>query len=188
MFDGDQRALADICRVEAVKGLASTNHAVSHVLRTPIAAEVRSGRTLTNLSTAARIRCFEALAAKPPDWLVNDMDSADAYWHWMIVAAGGHDALIARAADFLEMHQSSPRRKRSLPTADRSALFAAYFRIMQPTGGHRGRPRAHVDDRAAPITAGAILRRQRSLKTVRYLAGQMQWLHEASIGTGVRHT
>jgi Zn ribbon nucleic-acid-binding protein len=65
-----ERAIVDICRVESVGGLAKTSDAVSRVLRTPVAAEVRSGRTLTNLPTAARICCFEALAAKPPNWLV----------------------------------------------------------------------------------------------------------------------
>jgi hypothetical protein len=132
-----ERAIADICRVEAARGSANTSDVVSRVLRMPVAAEVRGGRTLTNLSTAARNRCFEALAAKPPDWLVNDMEDADAYRRRMIVAAGGHDALIARFADFLDAHQRSPRRKRSPPVAGRSALFAAYFRIMQPGSGHR---------------------------------------------------
>lgn len=80
-----ERAIADICRVESVKGSAKTSDAVSRVLRTPAAANIRSGRTLTNLSTAARVGCFEALAAKPLDWLVNDMDGADAYRRWMIV-------------------------------------------------------------------------------------------------------
>lgn len=127
-------AIADVCRVETAKGSAKTNDAVSRVLRMPVAAEVRTGRTLTNLSTAARIRCFEALAARPPDWLVNDKGGAEAYRRWMIVAAGGHDALIARFTDFLETHQGSRRRKRPPPAADRSALFAAYVRVMQPSG------------------------------------------------------
>ncbi len=48
----------------------------TRVLREPVAADVRSTRTLTNLSSAARIRCFEA---KLPDRLVKDMDDADAY-------------------------------------------------------------------------------------------------------------
>lgn len=134
-----ERAIADICRVESAMGSTKTNDAVSRVLSMPVAAEVRSGRTLTNLSTAARIRCFEALAAKPPDWLLNNMDAAGAYRRWMIVTAGGHEALISRFADFLDMHQGSRRRKRPPPVADRTALFAAYFRIMQPGSGHRGR-------------------------------------------------
>ena len=137
-----ERAIADICRVESVRDSARTSDAVSRVLRTPVTAGVRSGMTLTNLSTAARIRCFEALAAKPPDWLVNDMEGADAYRRWMIVAAGGHEAMIARFADFLETHQGSPRRKRLPPAADRSALFTAYFRIMQSGSHHRGRQSA----------------------------------------------
>lgn len=127
-----ERAIADICRVESARGSPKTNDAVSRVLRTPVAAEARSGRTLTNLSTAARIRCFEALAAKPPDWLMNNMDGAGAYRRLMIVAAGGHEALISRFTDFLDTHQGSRRRKRPPPVADRSALFAAYFRVMQP--------------------------------------------------------
>jgi hypothetical protein len=143
-----ERAIADICRVEAASGSPKTSDAVFRVLSMPAAADVRSGRTLTNLSTAARIRCFDALAAKPPDWLVNDTNSADAYRRWMIVAAGGHEALISRFADFLEAHQRSPRRKRSPPAADRLALFAAYFRVMRPggvrasAGSHRARPPA----------------------------------------------
>lgn len=143
-----ERAIGDICRVEATRGSTKTSDAVSCVRRAPVAADVRSGRTLTNLSSAARIRCFEVLAAKPPDWLVNDMDRAGAYRRWMIVAAGGHEALIERFADFLETYQGSPRRKRSPPAADRSALFAAYLRVMQPGGvrasarSRRGQPQA----------------------------------------------
>lgn len=131
-----ERAIADICRVETARGSANTSDAVSRVMRMPVAAEVRSGRTLTNLSTAARIRCFEALAAKPPDWLVNEMEDADAYRRRMIVAAGGHDALIARFADFLQKHQSTRRMKRLPPeNANRPALFEAYRRIMSRAQG-----------------------------------------------------
>lgn len=131
-----ERAIADICRVEAAKGSAKTSDAVSRVLRTPVVADVRSGRTLTNLSTAARIRCFEALAAKPPEWLVKDMDTADAYRRWMIVAAGGHEALISRFVEFLEKHQGSPRPKRfQVVGADRRALFRAYLKIMVARDG-----------------------------------------------------
>ncbi|MFC3721921.1 hypothetical protein [Neoaquamicrobium sediminum] len=121
--------------MEAVRSSARTSDAVSRVLRIPVAAEVRSGRTLTNLSTAARIRCFEVLAAKPPDWLVKDMDTADAYRRWMIVAAGGHDALIKRFADYLNKHQArrrSSRRPRP-PGAELADLLTAYVRVA----GHR---------------------------------------------------
>lgn len=50
----------------------------------------------------------------------------------MIVTVGGHEAMIARFADFLETFQGSPRRKRLPPAADRSGLFAAYVRIIHP--------------------------------------------------------
>lgn len=126
-------AITDICRLESAKGSAVVGDAISRVLRAPGAAvSIRSARTLTNLSTAARIRCFEALAAMPPEWLVEDMDGAGAYRRWMIVAAGGHQALIARFVDFLEEHQGSPRRKRLPPAnASRSTLFDAYERLMR---------------------------------------------------------
>lgn len=144
-----ERAIADICRVESAKGSAKIGDAVSCVLRAPVAADVRSARTLTNLSTAARIRCFEALAAKSPDWLVQDMDGAGAYRRSIIVAAGGHEAMIARFANFLCKHQCSPKQKRSPPpAADRRSLFEAYLRVMHPRGGRasvrsrKGRPPA----------------------------------------------
>ena len=141
-----ERAIADICRVESVRGSARTNDAVSRVLRTPIAAEVRSGRTLTNLSTAARIRCFEALAAKPPDWLVNDMDTVDAYRRRTIVAAGGHDALISRFADFLDEHQARPRSSRRPipPSADLADLLTAYVRVAGHRTGRAAKQRGQI--------------------------------------------
>jgi len=75
------------------------------------------------------------------------MDDAAAYRRWMIVAAGGHEALIARVADFLETHQGAPRRKRSPPAANRSGLFAAYFGVMQ-----RGNARASTRGNCNSIT------------------------------------
>ncbi|MBA8907497.1 TniQ family protein [Aminobacter ciceronei] len=126
-----ERAIADICRVESAMGSTKTSDAVSRVLRAPAAADARSRRTLKNLSTAERIRCFEALAAKPLDWLVNNMDATGAYRRWMIVAAGGHEAMIARFADFLEQHQTRSKPRRFCqPDADLSGLLTAYTRMM----------------------------------------------------------
>ncbi|MER9580712.1 hypothetical protein [Mesorhizobium sp. M0276] len=119
--------------MDTAKGLIKISDAVARVLRAPVAAEVRSARTLTNLSSAARIRCFEALASKPPDWLVKDMDGADACRRWMILAAGSHEALIARFADFLEGHQAAPRPKRT-PSVKADRSFGAYVRLMHAVG------------------------------------------------------
>jgi hypothetical protein len=139
-----ERAIADICRVELAKGSAAISDVVSRVLRAPIVADIRSARTLTNLSSTARIRCFENLSAIPHDWLVTDRDVATIHRHSMILAAGGHEALIARFANFLEKHQSSPRLERCPPTgADRPALLDAYWRVIhaaferQEVGGTR---------------------------------------------------
>ena len=126
-----ERAIADICRVEAVKSSTKTSDAVTRVQRMPIAAEVRSGRTLTNLSTAARIRCFEALALIYPDWLVDETNHARGYRRLMIVAAGGHESMITRFADFLERHQARSKPRRFCkPDADLADLLTAYTRMM----------------------------------------------------------
>ena len=126
-----ERAIADTFRVESAIGSTKASDAVSRVLRAPAAADVRSRRTLTNLSSAARIRCFETLALKYPDWLVNDTNRARGYRRLMIVAAGGHEAMITRFADFLERHQARSKPRRFCqPDADLADLLTAYTRMM----------------------------------------------------------
>lgn len=126
-----ERAIADICRVEAAIGSTKTSDTVSRVLRAPAAAAVRSRRTLTNLSSAARIRCFEALALIYPDWLVDETNHARGYRRLMIVAAGGHESMITRFADFLERHQARSKPRRFCkPDADLADLLTAYTRMM----------------------------------------------------------
>ncbi|NGO55453.1 hypothetical protein G6N73_31160 [Mesorhizobium camelthorni] len=129
-----ERAIDDICRVEVAKGSPPINGLVSRLLRAPVAADVTSAKTLTNLSTSARIRCFESLAAKPDDWLAADKDATIAHRRRLILAAGGHDRLIARFTDLLEKHQDSLRPKRSSPPGtDLPVLLTAYARIMTGT-------------------------------------------------------
>jgi hypothetical protein len=92
------------------------------------AADIGSARTLANLSTTARIRCFGELAAKPLDWLVTDKDAAVAHRRWMIAAAGGHDRFIACFANFLDKHQARPRSTcPTRPSAELADLLAAYI-------------------------------------------------------------
>lgn len=137
-----ERVIHDIYRVELAKGLPAVGDLISRLLRAPVAANVTGAKSLTRLSTAARIRCLERLASNPHDWLTNGKDAGAAYPRCMIVAAGGHEELIARFADFLERHQGSPRRKRSPPLgADRSALIAAYWRVMHAEGPRRSKNR-----------------------------------------------
>ncbi|MER9889115.1 TniQ family protein [Mesorhizobium sp. M0114] len=130
-----ERAIDDICRLEVAKGSPPINGLVSRLLRAPVVADVTSAKTLTNLSTSARIRCFESLAAKPDDWLAADEDTTITHRRRLILAAGGHDRLIARFTDLLEKQQDSLRPKRSSPpSTDLPALLTAYARIM--TGTH----------------------------------------------------
>lgn len=138
-----ERAIADICRVASATGSAATSDdIVSRVLRAPAVADIGFMATLKNLSTAARIRCFELLAAKSLDWLVTDKDTATAHRRRMILAAGGHDELIARFADFLDKHQTRPRSMRStLPCAGLADVLTAYLRVA----GDRTTLKSHRD-------------------------------------------
>ncbi|MER8784344.1 TniQ family protein [Mesorhizobium sp. M1006] len=125
-----ERAIADICRVESATDSAATIDVVSRVLRAPVGADIGLGGTLTNLSTAARIRCFNQLAAKRLDWLVTHEDAAVAHRRRIILAAGGHDELIARFADFLGKHQTRPRSMcPPQPCAGLADVLTAYLRV-----------------------------------------------------------
>ncbi|AOO85098.1 TniQ family protein [Bosea vaviloviae] len=134
-----ERSIEDICRVELAKRPASVGDLISRLLGAPVAADLTSAKSLTNLSASMRIRCFERLASDPHDWLITDKDVGAAYWRRMILAAGGHQELIARFADALEKQQGSPRPKRSPPEgADLSSLLEAYWR-MHAEGPRRGK-------------------------------------------------
>ncbi|RVC84037.1 hypothetical protein EN745_00385 [Mesorhizobium sp. M4A.F.Ca.ET.022.05.2.1] len=124
-----ERSIDDICRVEMAKGSTTIGDLTSRLLRAPIIAGVSLGKTLTNLSTSSRIRCFEWLADKHVSWLTEDEDDAVARRRRLVLAAGGHDRLIAHFADFMDKHQASPRSVRSPSTgADLAALLEAYSR------------------------------------------------------------
>lgn len=137
-----ERAIADICRVESGTGSAATSDVVSRVLRAPAVAGIGSASTLKNLSTAARIRCFQLLAAKSLDWLVTDKDAATTHRRRMIRVAGSHAELIARFADFLDKHQTRPRSMRpTLPSAGLADVLTAYMRVA----GDRTTSKRHRD-------------------------------------------
>ncbi|MGB3388585.1 MAG: TniQ family protein [Pseudaminobacter sp.] len=141
-----ERAIVDMWRVESVKGSLVTTDLIPRLLRAPVAIGVTGAKSLTSLSTSARIRCLEQLASYPHDWLISSKDAGAAYRRFMILAAGSHEMLMARFADFLERHQGSPRPKHSPPaSADRSALLQAYLRVMEavdarPSGESRRGP------------------------------------------------
>ncbi len=123
-----EHVIADIFTVESAKRLAEASDVILRVQRAAAAADIGSARTLANLSTTARIRCFGELAAKPLDWLVTDKDAAVAHRRWMIAAAGGHDRFIACFANFLDKHQARPRSTcPTRPSAELADLLAAYI-------------------------------------------------------------
>jgi hypothetical protein len=168
-----ERATTDICRVEAAKGSAAMSEFVSRVLRATAVASTGSARTLTNLPAAARIRCFEHLAAKPLDWLVTDKDAAVEHRRRMILAAGGHDELIAGFADFLDKHQTRPRRQSTIqPGAGFADLLTAYLRVAgdrTSSRSHRGLPVPRTWNRAGgSCDAGPSTRPGRRQRLGRY--------------------
>ncbi|WP_287331914.1 TniQ family protein [Mesorhizobium sp.] len=124
-----ERSIDDICKVEMAKGSMMIGDLTSRLLGAPVVAGVSLGKTLTNLSTSSRIRCFEWLADKPVSWLMTDEDDAVARRRRLVLAAGGHDRLIPHFSDFMDKHQGSPMSVRSPPTgADLAALLEAYSR------------------------------------------------------------
>lgn len=126
-----ERAIADICSVETAKRSPTIKNLVSRLLRAPVVADIRLARSLTSLSAATRIRCFNALTTQPPDWLVRKEDAVVAHRRQAILAAGGHGELIARFTDILEKNQASRWWKRSPPpNADLAHLLEAYSRVI----------------------------------------------------------
>ena len=124
-------AVADMLRVEAVKGAPAAGDLIDRVLRIPKVAKIPPAKTLVNFSASARIACYERLALRSPDWLIPDNDPNVAYRRCMILTAGGHKNWIDRFADFLEEDKGPPPRKRSYSEkTNPAALFEAYLRIM----------------------------------------------------------
>lgn len=150
-----ERVIQDIFRVELAKGSAAISDLVSRLLRAPVAAGVTWAKSLTSLSTSARIRCLERLASDPCDWLTNHKDSAVTHRRGMILAAGGHTDLIAHFVTFLEKQQGSQRPK-GAPTvgADRPALIDAYWRQVMHAGGASAPARSGNGPTLAPIEEG----------------------------------
>ncbi|RWL90976.1 MAG: hypothetical protein EOR68_29605 [Mesorhizobium sp.] len=115
---------------------------ISRLLRAPVVADIASAKTLTNLSTSARIRSFEQLAVTSHVWLITDKDADVTHRRRVILAAGGHQALIARFANFLEKHQGPPGPERAPAwDADLAALLKAYSRAT----GKYNRSKPHRD-------------------------------------------
>lgn len=116
-----ERSIDDICKAEIAKSSSAIHEWVALLLRAPAVAG--SGRPLANLSTSARIRCFERLAQRADDGPVD----AVARRRRPSLAAGGRDGLIGRFVDFVDQHQRLPRSARAQPPGvDLAALLAAY--------------------------------------------------------------
>ncbi|MCS3695074.1 TniQ family protein [Bradyrhizobium elkanii] len=126
-----ERSIDDICKAEIAKSSSAIHGWVARLLRVPVVVGIGSGRPLTSLPASARIRCFEQLAQRADDRRVVASDRAVPRRCRIAPTAGGRDGLITRFADFLDVHQSSPRFARApSPGADLAALLAAYARVV----------------------------------------------------------
>lgn len=145
-----EQAIADIFRVELAKSpttesSTAVRDVVSRVLRASVATDGSLAMSLTGLASRVRIRSFEQLAGEPLDWLTHDKDAAVTRRRWMILAAGGHDRLVACFVDFLHNYQARRKSKRLIQRvaggADLADLLAAYRRVA----GDRTSSKPHRD-------------------------------------------
>lgn len=118
------RCIDDICRLELMAGSPSSGTLVGRLLSVPNISGIHPTTILTSLSTSVRLRCFERLTNRPNDWLTVDDDVVVAHWRRLILLAGGHNTLIAQLALEQKRQRRTPR-KRSVPTAELSALLGA---------------------------------------------------------------
>jgi hypothetical protein len=122
----------DVCRLEAITRPSRSRMFVQRLLRMPRVFDSFPTASLSNLSTAIRIRCVERLADQPTDWLTADYDMVATHWRCSILLAGGHGPLIAQLADALEQkRQRRTTTNHRIPTAELSALLRAYARMME---------------------------------------------------------
>ncbi|OCJ08691.1 hypothetical protein A6U86_27365 [Rhizobium sp. AC27/96] len=126
------RCIHDICRLEAITGSLLTNSLLRSLLAIPDFCGQYPMKSLVSLSTLARIRCFERLAMRPNDWLIEDDDAVVALWRRAILSADGYASLIGLLANALERKRLRLRpEKRRQPTTELSTLLTAYLRMME---------------------------------------------------------
>lgn len=140
-----ERALADIIRVESARRLGTSGDLAPRIRRALSAANPGAEASITGLSSGARIRCFEVLASGSLAWLTNDENRIVAHRRAMILAAGGHDRLIANVAGVLERRLSAPKPACSTrPSAGLADLLAAYWSVVGGVSSSKSRGKAPV--------------------------------------------
>jgi len=130
---GLERCVNDIYRLEATKGFPAKSSLIRRLLTLPPVVDRDSARTLTNLPSAARIRCFDRLAEGPDDWLAADDNAETALWRRRILTAGGLHETLCPARHWMARHV--PVETEILPISvdvsgiTLSALLHAYARV-----------------------------------------------------------
>lgn len=146
-----ERSIDDICKAELVKSSSAIHEWVARLQRVPVVAGLGSGRTLANLPTSSRIRCFQLLAQRANGRLIAAENVAIVWRRRIAPTAGDHHGLIARFVEFFDEREGSARSARvQPPDVDLSALLAAYARAIN----RRSRER-HQRDAGWPETMAA---------------------------------
>lgn len=126
-----ERSIDDICNAELAKSSSAIYEWVARLRRVPVVAGLGSGRTLTNLPTSSRIRCFQLLAQRADGRLIVAENTAVIWRREIAQNAGDHHGLIARFVEFIDEREGSLRSARvQPPDVDLTGLLAAYARAI----------------------------------------------------------
>lgn len=130
-----ERCIHDICRFEAAKGRIGSNSLIARLLKMPTLADFDTSRTLTSLSSAARVQCFESAAEMPVIWLATDDCALTTEWRRHILKAGGIREALRPAQQWLAGNVIAEDESRHIKADIRgvtlSSLLDAYARIMK---------------------------------------------------------
>ncbi|MES0037511.1 TniQ family protein [Mesorhizobium sp. M0046] len=149
-----ERCLHDMLRMEAAKGFLAKSSLIARLLSLPTAVDPGSARTLINLSSAARIRCFDQIAEECHDHLTAGTEAFEIiFWRQRILAAGSLAAALQPLCQWMRkrvmIEDEAPQRTIDIQGVDLSALIGAYRRVRErQLGGHGTRAYRPVGGRA----------------------------------------
>ncbi|MFF2323960.1 TniQ family protein [Agrobacterium sp. NPDC058088] len=126
-----ERAIEETLTVEKTNDRGTIGKLVQRVLQVPLLAGTTGAKTLTNLSTSARIRCFEQLSIQPRHWTQNDIKAAIADWRKMKLAGDGNQNIVPFPVNCLQRLECQKSPRSVLVDSDRVELFRSFWLIMQ---------------------------------------------------------
>lgn len=137
-----ERCIHDILRLEVAKGFLAKSSLIARLLSLPTAVDSNSARTLINLSSVARIRCFDQVAEECHDHLTAGTEASEIiFWRQRILAVGSLAAALQPLCQWMRervvIEDEAPQRRIDTRGIDLSALIDAYRRARErQLGGH----------------------------------------------------